>query len=261
METAKENTKSTRIRKTTHSRRRVVSAILKDNMRNDAYSFQHLLKALEHLLISQLKGRDHTRRILRPKVLKTKILSLLQRLNSAAKKTRDDSKAGQALLFQSTYPLKKRLDRLELIHRQGILFPSVINHGTRTRMNSKRRNQIGGIKPVGTPIPHRINQVIIKEFILKTLTKLNPATTKNMGVITVGLGFQTKEVAEERKRRGNSKESFTKMNKNRKMEDVIGSKMVQANPKVIEKPMKEGRSRKAKTGMDKRDKKDNLTRT
>ena len=45
------------------------------------------------------------------------------------------------------------------------------------------------------------------------------------------------------------------------MEDGIGSKMVQANPKVIEKPMKEGRSRKAKTSTDKRDKKNDLTRT
>ena len=145
---------------------------------------------LEHLLISQLKGRDHTRRVLRPRVLKPKILLLLQRLNTAAKKTRDDIEAGQALLFQSTYPLKNRLDRLELIRCQGILFASVINHGTRSRMNSKRRNQIGGIKLVGTPISHRINQVIIKEFTLKTLTKLNPVATKNMGVVTAGLGFQ-----------------------------------------------------------------------
>jgi len=85
-------------------------------MRNDAYTFQHLLKALEHLLTGQLKGRDHRRRILRPRVLKTIILSLLQRLNTAAKKTGNDTEAGQALLFQSTYPLKKWLDCLELIH-------------------------------------------------------------------------------------------------------------------------------------------------
>ena len=171
-------------------------------MRDDAYSFQHLLKVLEHLLISQLKGRDHTRRILRPRVLKTIILSLLQRLNTAAKKTRNDTEAGQALLFQSTYPLKKWLDRLALIRRQGVLFPSVINQETRSRMNGKRRNQIGGIRPVGTPIPHRINQVIVKEFALKTLAKLNPAATKNIGVIAAGLWLQTKEVTKERKRRG-----------------------------------------------------------
>ena len=124
-----------------------------------------------------------------------------------------------------------------------------------------RRNHIDGIKPVGTPIPHRINQVIIKEFTLKTLAKLNTATTKNMGVITVGMGLQTEEVTEERKRRRNSKESFTKMNKNRKMEDDIRSKMVQGNPKITEKPMKKGGSRKAKSSMDKGDEKNNLTRT
>ena len=83
-------------------------------------------------------------------------------------------------------------------------------------MNGKRRNQIGGIKPVGTPIPHRINQVIVKEFALKTLVKLNPIATKNIGVIAAGLWLQTKEVTKERKRRRNSKESFTKMNKTQK---------------------------------------------
>ena len=58
------------------------------------------------------------------------------------------------------------------------------------------------------------------------MAKLNPAATKNMGVIAVGMRLQTEEVTEERKRRRNSKKSFTKMNKNRKMEDSIGSKMV-----------------------------------
>ena len=55
---------------------------------------------------------------------------------------------------------------------------------------------------------------------------MNPAAAKNIGVFTAGLRLQTKEVMEERKRRRNSKESFTKMYKNRKMEDNIGSKMV-----------------------------------
>jgi len=126
-------------------------------------------------------------------------------------------------------------------------------------MDSKRRDHIGSIKSVGMPIPHRINQIIIKEPNLMTLTKLNPAATKNMGVIAAGLGLQTEEVTEERKRR-NSKKSFTKMNKNRKMKDNIGSKMVQANPKIIEKAMKKSRGRKAKTSTDKGDKKNNLTR-
>ena len=128
-------------------------------------------------------------------------------------------------------------------------------------MNGKRRNQVGGIKPVSTPIPHRINQVIVKEFALKTLAKLNPAATKNIGVIAAGLWLQTKEVTKQRKRRRNSKESFTKMNKDRKIKDDIGSKMVQANPKITEKLMKKSRSRKAESSTDKRDKKNNLIRT
>ena len=128
-------------------------------------------------------------------------------------------------------------------------------------MNSERRNQIGGIKPVGTPIPHRINQVIVKEFAFKTLAKLNPVAAKNIGVFAAGLWLQTKEVTKERKRRRNSKESFTKMYKNREMEDGIGGKMVQADPKITKKSMKAGGSRKAKSSTDKGDEKNDLTRT
>ena len=110
------------------------------------------------------------------------------------------------------------------------------------------------------PIPHRINQVIVEEFALKTLAKLNPAAAKNIGVFAAGLWLHTKEVTKERKRRRNFKESFTKMNKNGKIKDSIGSKMVQANPKIVEKSVKKGRSRKAETGTDKGDEKNNLTR-
>jgi hypothetical protein len=110
----------------------------------------------------------------------------------------DDPEANQASLLQSTYPLKKRLDRLELIVHQGVLFPAVINHGTRAKMNSEGRNHIGGIKPGGTPIPHRINQVIIKELIFTTLAKLDPAATKNMGVVTTGLRSSEREKGKEK---------------------------------------------------------------
>ena len=48
------------------------------------------------------------------------------------------------------------------------------------------------------PIPYKINQVIVKELALKTLAKLNPAATKNIGVIAVGLWLQMKEVTKER---------------------------------------------------------------
>jgi hypothetical protein len=107
-------------------------------------------------------------------------------------------------------------------------------------MNSERRNQIGSIEPVSTPIPHRINQVIVKELAFKTLVKLNPIATKTIGVFVAGLRLQMKEVMEERKRRRNSKENFTKMNKNRKMENGIGSKMVQTKFHKDEQKQKDG---------------------
>ena len=88
-------------------------------------------------------------------------------------------------------------------------------------MYGKRRNQIGGIEPISMPIPHRINQVIVKELAFKTLVKLNPTAAKNVGVFMAGLRLQMKEVTEKRKRRRNSKESFTEVNENKKMEDGI----------------------------------------
>ena len=51
------------------------------------------------------------------------------------------------------------------------------------------------------------------------------------------------------------------MNKDRKMEDSIGGKMVQSNPKIIKESMEEGRVEKAESSMDKGDKEDDLTWT
>jgi hypothetical protein len=51
------------------------------------------------------------------------------------------------------------------------------------------------------------------------------------------------------------------MDKNREMENNIGSKMVQANLKIVKKAMKKSRGGKAESGVNKGDKKNNLTRT
>ena len=87
---------------------------------------------------------------------------------------------------------------MDLSEQHGVLIPPVINRGTRPRMYGKRRNKIGGIEPIRTPIPHRINQVIVKELAFKTLAKLDPTAAKNIGFFTAGLRLQTKEVAEKR---------------------------------------------------------------
>jgi hypothetical protein len=51
------------------------------------------------------------------------------------------------------------------------------------------------------------------------------------------------------------------MNKNREMEDNIGSKMVQGNLKVIKKAMKKSKGGKAESSTNKGNKKNNLTGT
>ena len=78
---------------------------------------------------------------------------------------------------------------MNLSRRIKFLVPSVIHHRTRSRVDDKGRDQIGSVKPVGTPIFYRIDQVIVKKLNLKTLAKLNPATAKNAGFFTTGLRF------------------------------------------------------------------------
>ena len=65
--------------------------------------------------------------------------------------------------------------------------------------------------------------------------------------------------------RGKEKEEFHgrfhRDDKDRKMENSVVSKVIHANPKIVEKSVKKDRSRKAETGTDKGDEKNNLTRT
>ena len=89
-------------------------------------------------------------------------------------------------------------------------------------MNDKRRDQISSVKPLSTPIFDRIDQVVIKKLDFETLAKLSPTTAEGTGFLTAGLRFQAKEKAKKRERRRDPKEGFTKMNKNRKMENGIG---------------------------------------
>ena len=51
------------------------------------------------------------------------------------------------------------------------------------------------------------------------------------------------------------------MNKERKVKNCIRSKMIQANPKIVEKLIKKSGGRKAKSSMNEGDEKNNLTRT
>jgi hypothetical protein len=52
----------------------------------------------------------------------------------------------------------------------------IIDQGTRVRVNSKGREHVSDIKPLGTPLLYRINQVIVEKEILLALAELNPTT-------------------------------------------------------------------------------------
>jgi hypothetical protein len=128
-------------------------------------------------------------------------------------------------------------------------------------LERKGGEHVSGVKPLRTPLLHKINQVIIEEEILLTLTKLNPTTTQRRNIITLGVWFQTKEITKQGDRRGDSKEGFTEMNKHGQVKHTIRGQKIKTNPEILEETMKKSRGRQAETGPNKRDKQNNLTRT
>jgi hypothetical protein len=62
----------------------------------------------------------------------------------------------------------------------------IIDRRTRIRVNSKSGEHVSGIKPLRTPLLHRINKVIAEKEILFSLVKLNPTTTQRRNIITPG---------------------------------------------------------------------------
>jgi hypothetical protein len=65
-------------------------------------------------------------------------------------------------------------------------------------MNSKGRNHICSIKPLGTPIPNRINKIIIKKDGFLPLTELDATTTQWRSTITSRMRLQTKKEMKQR---------------------------------------------------------------
>jgi hypothetical protein len=98
------------------------------------------------------------------------------------------------MLLQSLNPLKQLLDHLEILTSHKVLFPTIIDRGSRIGMYSKRRDHIRGIEPLRTPVLNRINQIITKKEIFLPLAKLNATTTQWRSIVTPGVWLQTKKV-------------------------------------------------------------------
>jgi hypothetical protein len=101
------------------------------------------------------------------------------------------------LLLQNLDSIKQWPNLLKLFAGQRVLLPTIIDRRTRIRVNNKSGEHVFGVKPLGTPLLHRINQVIVEKKILFALTELNPTTTHRRNIITPGVWFQTKEITEQ----------------------------------------------------------------
>jgi hypothetical protein len=75
-----------------------------------------------------------------------------------------------------------------------------------------------------------------------------------------GKRLEMEKVMKQSKRWRNTKKSFTKMNKDKKMKDRIWIEMIQGNGIEFKKTMKKRRSRQTQLGTNKGDEKDDLTR-
>jgi hypothetical protein len=53
-------------------------------------------------------------------------------------------------------------------------------------VNSKSGEHVPSVKPLETPLLHRINQVIVEKEILLAMAELNPTTTQRRNIITLG---------------------------------------------------------------------------
>jgi hypothetical protein len=70
----------------------------------------------------------------------------------------------------------------------------IIDQGTKIRVDRKSREHVSGVKPLRTPLFHRLIQVIVEKEILLALVELNPIATQRRNIITPGVWFQTKEI-------------------------------------------------------------------
>jgi hypothetical protein len=184
--------------KTTHSRGWITSTIFRNYVGDNGHPLQNFPQALKYLLFSQLKGKNHPRRVLSPRILKAEMFPLLQGLNSVMHVASNDPKTCQTLLLQSPDSLKKWLDGLKLIACQGVLLPMIINRGTKTGMNSKGRNHVRSIKLLETLVPNRINKIIIKKEGFLPLMELDTTTTQRRSTITLRMRLQTKKETKQR---------------------------------------------------------------
>ena len=74
-------------------------------------------------------------------------------------------------------------------------------------------------------------------LVLPPHTKLNTSTPQNAWICDIRVRFQFEEIAEKSDGGRNTKESFTKMNKNLQMQDGVRVQMVHGYAIVMQKPM------------------------
>jgi hypothetical protein len=74
-------------------------------------------------------------------------------------------------------------------------------------MNSKGRNHVCSIKPLGTPVSNKINKIIIKKENFLPLTELDAITTQRRSIVTPRMRLQMKKEVKQRDWRNDAKKA------------------------------------------------------
>jgi hypothetical protein len=101
----------------------------------------------------------------------------------------------------------------------------IIDLGTRIRVNNKSGEHVSGVKPLETPLLHRINQVIVEKEIfcpggIESHNHLEEKYYHSGGAVSDERNNGT------RRWKGDSKEGFTEMDKHRQVKDTIWSQVI-----------------------------------
>ena len=139
-------------------------------------------------------GSTKTRGIRLPRILKTQMGSLLQRLNPPHQPMR--YYGSTISLVIRLQPLNFSKEKVDLIYVATPGIPTRFLHRGASSSKRKRRRHIPNIEPHFLPVDDLVTQLIRDVLWLLPLMKLQPSTPNYIYLRITGLGFQMKEVLE-----------------------------------------------------------------
>ena len=129
------------------------------------------------------------------------------------------------------------MDSFKLCCIHDFLLPASVGHWCGVVVHLQRRPHVPRIKPLGPLVLYKIHQGIVDILVLPPHVELNNSTPKNTWTCGVRVWSHFEKVAKYSDRWGDAKESFTEINKDRKMQDGVRVQMIQGYAIIVQKPV------------------------